>query len=85
MGKVGGTASTVGGKGTRELGLVFDCFFFVLGGRFVSWGGREGVGSSDVCPESAKTMVFSGRTVEEEGRAFEWICGGKGGRSRCGR
>jgi len=70
-GKVGCTASTVGGGGTRELVLVFDWFFFVLSGRFVPWGGREDVGSLDVCPGSAKTMAFSGRTVEEHGRAVE--------------
>ena len=85
-GKVGGSASTGGGGGgTRELGLVFDWFVFVLGGRVVPWGGREDVGSLDVCPESVKSMASLGRTVEEDGRAVVWMGGGKDGRSKFGR
>lgn len=73
MFKVSGSASTVGGRGTRELGLAFDWFFFVLGGLGVLWGGREFAGSLDVCPGSAKTAAFSRRTVEGDGRAVEWV------------
>ena len=83
--KEGGAAATEEGGGTREVGLVFDWFFFILGGRFAARGGMEGCCSVDVFPERAKTMVFSGGTVEGDGRAFEWICWGKDGRSRSGR
>ncbi|KAK9217063.1 hypothetical protein WN943_005688 [Citrus x changshan-huyou] len=45
----------------------------------------EGFCSLDVFPDMAKTMAFSGGTLEEDGRAFEWMFLGKDGRSRFGR
>lgn len=82
--KDGGAATIVEGGGTREVGLDFAWFFFPLGGRFVARIGREGGCSLDVFPERAKMTVFSGGTVEGDGRAVGWVCCGKDGRSRAG-